>query len=341
MTMLDVTTVGLQIVLPLLLVALIVVLPARSRAGFIVQVAATGLMLLALLLAAVWMIPPWWVPYSYLGLLVLAVIRVARRAGLPVNWWPQSWRGWMLPASFLLLGIWGASVAADALMGRQIPPGTDVVDLAFPLGPGSYLVASGGAHESVNGHFITLHPKTDRQRAYRGQSYGIDLIMVDRWGLRTSGWRPSDPAAYAIFGEPVFAPCNGQVLRAHDGMPDMQVPRTDTALLEGNHVVLKCADKAVVLGHFRKGSVRVSEGARVQSGDQIGEVGNSGQSTEPHLHVHAQDIPQAGPLLSGEPSQLTFDGRFPVRNDRVSGGRRSCGKYTWNNDAAVGCASRF
>ena len=323
MSMLDVTVVLLQIALPLLLITSVVVIPARSRTGFSVQVAATGLLLLALLLAAVWMIPPWWAPYVYLGSLALAVIRVARRNGLPVNWWPENWRGWVLTAVFLILGIWGASVAVDALKGRQLPPNADVADLAFPLGPGTYLVASGGASLGVNGHFLTLNPKTDRQRAYRGQSYGVDIIKIDPWGLRTSGWRPSDPAAYAIFGEPVFAPCDGEVRRAHDGLPDMQVPKTDTTLLEGNHVVLKCADKAVVLGHFRKGSVQVSEGGKVRTGEQLGAVGNSGQSTEPHLHMHAQEIPQAGPLLSGEPLQLTLDGHFPVRNDRLTGERPS------------------
>ena len=115
-----------------------------------------------------------------------------------------------------------------------------MVDLAFPLGSGTYLVAGGGASESVNGHFLTLNPKTDRQRAYRRQSYGADFIKIDKWGLGASGSRPSGPAAYAIFGEPVLATCDGQVLRAHDGLPDMQVPETDTSLLEGNHVVLKC-----------------------------------------------------------------------------------------------------
>ena len=78
---------------------------------------------------------------------------------------------------------------------------------------------------------------------------------------------------------------------------------------------------AVLLALLRTGSVRVSQGIRVQPGAQIREAGNSGQSIEPHLHAHAQEIPQTGPLLSGGPVQLTFDGRFPVRNDRLIGGR--------------------
>jgi hypothetical protein len=215
------------------------------------------------------------------------------------------------------LGLWSGWLAAEALRGRSLPLGTQVINLALPLGPGTFLVASGGATRAVNDHFITLEPETDRQRAYRGQSYGVDLVKLGPAGFRASGWRPSDPTAYAIFGEPVFSPCSGEVLAASGDKPDMPVPETDTSRLEGNHVVIDCGEYAVLLAHLRKGSLRVSEGDVVAEGQKLGEVGNSGQSTEPHLHVHVQRLPQAGPILSGEPLHLTFDGRFPVRNARL------------------------
>jgi hypothetical protein len=49
----------------------------------------------------------------------------------------------------------------------------------FPLGPGRYLVANGGGHALVNAHMRTLEPDP-RYRAWRGQSYGVDLVQVDR-----------------------------------------------------------------------------------------------------------------------------------------------------------------
>lgn len=318
--MLDLVTIALQIVLPLLLIALVAWMPWSSRAEIAVQLAGAFSVLLALLLAAVWMIPPWWVPYGWLALLAGAAVWRLRRDGWPARCWPQNWASWTVTIAIGALGIWSATVTADALAGRRLPPDVAVANLAFPLGPGTYLVASGGSSASVNGHFLTLHPRTARQRAYRGQSYAVDLIRIDRWGLRASGWRPRDPAAYAIFGEPVFAPCAGEVLRAHDGMPDMPVPQTDRSRLEGNHVILKCGDQAVVLGHLRQGSVTARTGQFVRTGDRLGEVGNSGQSTEPHLHIHAQQTPKvSGPIMAGEPVHLTLDGRFPVRNARICG----------------------
>lgn len=80
----------------------------------------------------------------------------------------------------------------------------------------------------------------------------------------------------------------------------MQVPATDTSRLEGNHVILKCADKAVLLAHLREGTVSVVAGQTVRTGTLFGTVGNSGQSTEPHRRIHAQRLPVSGPVLSGE-----------------------------------------
>jgi len=239
MTLLNLSTIGLQIVLPLVLIAWVSYFPVQNRIGLFAQILGTISVLLALLLAAVWMIPPWWVPYAYLALLTGMFLWNLRRAGLPDRWLPQDWRGWFTAVLVGALGIWGATVTVDALNGLKPTPDATIVDLKLPLGPGTYLVASGGASASVNGHFLTLNPNTERQRAYHGQSYAVDLIKVDKWGLRASGWRPSDPAAYAIFGEPVFAPCEGEVLSAVDGMPDMRVPITDTSRLEGKRMIIK------------------------------------------------------------------------------------------------------
>ncbi|MEL6322631.1 MAG: M23 family metallopeptidase, partial [Pseudomonadota bacterium] len=193
----------------------------------------------------------------------------------------------------------------------------DVVDIPFPMDPGLYLFAHGGSTATVNAHFLTLNPKTERQRAYRGQTYSVDFVKIDKFGLRADGWRPADPSVYNIFNQPVYSPCHGEVITADDKMPDMQVPQLDRSRLEGNHVLINCGDFAILLAHLKNGTVEVAMGDRVVTGQRLGLAGNSGQTGEPHMHIHAQRLPAEGPPLSGEPIFLTLNGKFPVRNSVV------------------------
>ncbi|MEL7446883.1 MAG: peptidoglycan DD-metalloendopeptidase family protein [Pseudomonadota bacterium] len=318
MSILEITSIGLQILLPFTLLAWMVFAPVASRIGFLLRSAAVLSSLIALALTALWMIPPWWVPYIYLSLWLIAFVWGVRRVWQNNSVWPRRLLEYLSLAVLLPLGLWAATLTFQALAGRTPPLSVDVVDLPLPLGPGTYLVANGGATEIVNGHLLTLDPKTERQRAYRGQSYAVDLVKVNGLGLRASGWRPANPESYLIFGEPVFAPCEGTVIGARDGIPDMPVPIPDLTLLEGNHVVLDCGKHVVLLAHFRQGSVKIESGDPVGLGQHVGDVGNSGRTFEPHLHIHAQRPADPGqPMLSGEPLHISLNGEFLVRNDRT------------------------
>jgi hypothetical protein len=192
------------------------------------------------------------------------------------------------------------------------------VDLAFPLQGGTYLIVNGGSDLSINAHMKTLDAKVPRFRVWRGQSYGVDIVKIDELGLRANSMQPSEPSAYRIYGTKVFAPCAGEIVSAVDGLLDMQVPEVDRAHMAGNHVTLRCGDAHVLLGHFQPGSLRVGAGARISVGDLIAAVGNSGNSDEPHLHIHAQQPGPPNELMSGDPLPMRFNGRFLVRNDRVA-----------------------
>jgi hypothetical protein len=316
-TALDVSTIGLQIALPLALITLLALAPLRSKLGLVAQITCTWLVLVCLLLVCVWIIPPWWTPYLYLLFWLTLVLLHAPRQLISYPWLPERVPGWAGLTVFSGLALAGALLLTQALQGRSLPPATMLVNIAFPMGPGTYLVANGGSNRMMNAHLMTLAPQNERQAAYRGQSYAVDFIKIGKLGLRAPGWRPTDPSTYVIFGDPVYAPCEGTVIRTLDGQPDMAVPKLDRSRLEGNHVLINCGDFAVLLAHLRYGSIRVTAGERVVIGKQVGNVGNSGQTTEPHLHIHVQRLPDSGPLLSGEPLHLAVDGAFPVRNDRI------------------------
>jgi len=319
-TLADLSVFVFQIALPVGLLCRLALSPAQNTLSYLAQTGTVALYLFALRLVPIWLFPPWWTPHVYAIAAILIVVSQLLRGKIPAHHHlPQQRSGWAATAGLAVCSAVLGAVGFQAVSGRVIPD--SIVDLAFPLGPGTYLVASGGSTKIVNGHFLTLEPKTDRQRAYRGQSYAVDLIRINSIGLRASGWRPRDPSDYEIFGEPVLAPCAGEVRAALDGKPDMPVPEMDTSLLEGNHVFIDCGSFGVLLAHFQQGSLRVAIGDAVEIGDSLGLAGNSGKSGEPHLHIHAQRIPAEGPLLSGAPLFITLNDQFLVRNDRVENTR--------------------
>ncbi len=308
---------ALQLFLPLLFIGWLYAAPLRSSLAFCTQVIATAVALLAVSLIGLWLFPPWWAPWGFGALLIAAVLLGWKQRSPFASWLPRGWLDWGFTIVFIAIGSWGLYQAANALAGRVPQPGA-VVELAFPLKAGEYLVVNGGSHLSVNAHLMTLDASIPRFHAYRGQSYGVDIVKLYGWGLRASGLLPPDPSAYYIYSEPIYAPCTGKVVAAQDGLPDMQVPQVDREHLAGNHVLLRCFKADVLLGHFKPGSLRVAVGDQVSVGSRIAAVGNSGNTGEPHLHVHAQQARTAIAPFSGSPLPVRFDGRFLVRNDRVS-----------------------
>lgn len=310
-----------QVALPIGLLVWLLAFPPRSVPGLLLQAVGTGAFLFALARVAQWAVPVWWLPWVYgafwLEAVLLAVFLRPGVSGLAA--WPSGARNWAgIAVSLILLAV-GSWFGGQAMIGRTPPPVT-VVDISNPFGAGHFLVASGGSHPIVNAHMRTLDDSVERFRPWRGQSYAVDFFGLGPLGLRAQGWRPSDPAAYAIFGAPLVAPCAGTVVAAENDMPDFDVPEEDPVNRLGNHVILRCGEAEIVLAHMRQGSLVVEAGDTITDGNPLGEVGNSGASTEPHLHIHAQrPAAEGAPPISGEPLGLRIDGRFLVRGDRLRG----------------------
>lgn len=310
-------TLLLQVFLPLILLAWLAFLPAAGWLAWSVQVLAIAAVLFGMTLAMLWAMPPFWTPYLF-WLLFAAI------AGL------QLWRGiadgsviWGAGAlhsvallALCILGLLGSYLGITALMGRQLPE-VAVVDIAAPFPAGNYLIAHGGSNAMVNVHLQTLNPDIERFKDYRGQSRALDIFRTTPWGFNVRGLRPEDPGRYVSFGTTLLAPCNGHIAKVVDGVPDNPVPVMNREQMAGNFLAINCGEYYLVMAHFRQGSIRVREGQDVTTGDVVGELGNSGNSSEPHLHIHAQrGLPEGAPL-GGEPLGLTINGRFPVRNDRM------------------------
>ena len=314
MLSLHVISLALQVAVPILLLGWFARGQGASISGWLARATAIVLYLGAVHVAGVWvLLPPYTAAVFGMSLVAIALLQVRRVQHLP---WRAPRAAWASLVAGGIVAIFAVAVLVAAAMARRVP-GAHVVDLQFPLRTGVYYVVSGGSVELLNPHLMTL--TAERFRAYRGQSYGVDLLKLGAFGMRASGVLPSDPARYAIYGDPVYAPCSGTVVQSADGAPDMPPPEPDRTRLPGNHVLLDCGGAHVLLAHLKPGTVRAGPRQLIEAGAFVGLVGNSGNSNEPHLHVHAQRPAAVGrEPLSGDPLPMRFNGRYLVRNDRVT-----------------------
>ncbi|MCF4120789.1 M23 family metallopeptidase [Antribacter sp. KLBMP9083] len=163
-----------------------------------------------------------------------------------------------------------------------------------------------------------------------GQTYAIDFTAVDE-RRRTSAvrdWRTllaAEPAQrFYAFGAPILAPAAGRVVAAHDGEPDHLARRSPATALPylltqgarlrqgldaivGNHLILELDQDGpyVAMAHLRAGSLRVRPGDQVTLGQEVAQCGNSGNSTQPHVHIQVMDSPD---LLTGRGLPMAFRG---------------------------------
>lgn len=97
-------------------------------------------------------------------------------------------------------------------------------------------------------------------------------------------------------------------------LPDLIPPESDRKNPAGNHILINCKGADVILAHLQQGSITVQAGNAVKVGQAIAKVGNSGNTIEPHLHIHARKENTGKSILNGEGMPIIFDSRFLVRN---------------------------
>jgi hypothetical protein len=309
-----ITLVG-ELLLPLAQLAWLWRGACRSRCEWLLQALSYAAYLALIAVAGVWLLLPWYLPYAFgaLGLAAAAASwrRVGRRAPIAQGRIQAGLR----IAAHLGLTAFCAGMLLWAFSGYAPPEGLSV-SLASPLRGGTFYVVNGGYSILINPHMKTLGRES--LSAYRAQSYALDFVRLDFLGRRAQGLWPADLGRYRIFGEPVYAPCEGGVAQIENQLPDQTPPEIDPGHPAGNFVRLECGEADVVLAHLMHASVTVRLGDRVQAGRVVGRVGNSGWSTEPHLHLHAQLRTPSSGLLDGEPVSAWVDGRVLVRNSRLS-----------------------
>jgi len=158
------------------------------------------------------------------------------------------------------------------------------------------------------------------------QRFAIDWVKLGPDG-RTFTGNAQENRSYHAYGVDALAVADGTVAALKDGIPENVPGLTSRAVpitldtIGGNHVVLDLGSgRFVFYAHLQPGSLRVKVGDRVKTGLVLGLVGNSGNSTEPHLHFHITNGPS--PLGSeGLPYSILGKTGIPLQNDRVDFGK--------------------
>ncbi len=183
--------------------------------------------------------------------------------------------------------------------------------LRLPFAPGDeWFVFWGGREVAQNYH-----------AAYVDQRFAYDLLaMRDGATHAGEGKRNED---YYCFDRELFAPGPGVVAQVENGVADNVPGEMNANQALGNFVVIDHENgEYSFLAHFKQGSVAVKAGQRVQAGDYLGRSGNSGNSSEPHLHYHLQDAPEFQQGGRGMPSfflDYVADGEPVERGEPVRG----------------------
>ncbi len=183
------------------------------------------------------------------------------------------------------------SVGTRTIAMRDVPVTVEPAVIGPPLKGGNWLAGNGPARAS--GHRRALIPINAMPAI--AQRFAIDYVMINGEGRTFTGDRLKNES-YGAEGVEAIAVADGIVVAAKDSIPE-NIPgpasRAVPITLEtvgGNHVILDIGDgRYAFYAHLQPGSLRVKIGDRVKKGATLGLVGNTGNSTEPHLHFHLAD----------------------------------------------------
>ena len=184
-----------------------------------------------------------------------------------------------------------STIRTQQLEGPAVPVAAAAATIGPPLKGGTWVAGNGPGNAS--GHRRALVPVGGTPAI--AQRFAIDWVKMADDGTRFTG-DPLKNASYYAWGSEAIAVADGIVVETKDSIPENVPGATSRAVpitletVGGNHVILDLGKgRYAFYAHLQPGSLRVKLGERVRRGQVVGLVGNSGNSTEPHLHFHVSD----------------------------------------------------
>ena len=159
---------------------------------------------------------------------------------------------------------------------KEIVRNTTKMKLPFK---GEWSVTWGGDTKEQNYHVESV-----------AQKNAFDILIKDEQGSTHKGSGEANEDYYA-FGKELYAPCDGEVVLVVDGVKDNVPGVLNPIYIPGNTVIIKTNNgEFAFFAHFKQNSITVKQGQKIVTGELLGLCGNSGNSSEPHLHFHLQNV---------------------------------------------------
>ena len=178
---------------------------------------------------------------------------------------------------------------------------------------GEWTVFWGGDTKELNYHV-----------EYEAQKGAFDIVITDENGKshNNNGERNED---YYAFEKELIAPCEAEVVLVVDGIKDNKPGEFNPIYIPGNTVILKTINgEYLFFAHFKQNSIVVKQGQKVKKGELLGLCGNSGNSSEPHLHFHLQNVEDMNKATGAKSyfEEIYVNGELkkdysPIKNEKI------------------------
>jgi hypothetical protein len=293
----------IHIGLPLVLLLVLLWNRPRSKIGLLGSTLCIIALALFLFLWGQWPIAASiYLKYAVLLIMALAIFKCIRNYRKTAPLFPKGLLKNLTNTVLLVLAVGCGFLVYKLIEGRNYPQ--EEVRLQFPLKGGSYYISSGGSNKVINNHFGT---------PVASQQYALDINKLGGTGRVSRVFGNKGNADHYIFGELVYAPCSGSIIALKTDVKDNDGPGMDVSAEDGqgNFITIDCDGNIISLVHLKANSIGVKQYQKVTTGELLGQIGNSGFSQEPHLHLQAARTDREG-HLTGIP--INFNGRKPVRN---------------------------
>jgi len=131
---------------------------------------------------------------------------------------------------------------------------------------------------------------------------------------------------YYTFGKELIAPCDGEIVLVVDGIKDNKPGELNPMYAPGNSVIIQTdKNEYLFFAHFKQNTIKVKQGQKVKQGELLGLCGNSGNSSEPHLHFHIQNVEDINAATGVKCyfDKLNVNGQIktdysPIKNEKIS-----------------------